>query len=109
MGSDPGSSTGKPSCGRVSRAGTCNCRSVWPCPHPSLARSRKVLENNEDALHAALHLPRRSVGLELVLVVPDQPLILVFLTEHAVADGEQLDVCSHEAAECVLRRAYNRL
>src|SRR4051794_15038023 len=80
-----------------------------PYPHPSLTRSRKVLDNGEDALYAALHLARRSVRLELVLVVPDSRLILVLLAEHAISDGKQVDVCSHEAAECVLWRAHNRL
>src|SRR5437868_13438809 len=63
--------------------------------------------------HAGSKLPGPDdaaglIGDERGFVVSLQAEVLVFFMQEAPADGERLDFRSHEAAECVLRRADDR-
>jgi hypothetical protein len=50
-----------------------------------------------------------SIGLELILVAQLERGVLFILAEHAIPDDKKLDFVAHEAAECVLRCAHDRL
>src|SRR5215510_16399040 len=50
-----------------------------------------------------------SIRREGVAVVPPQRRQLLLLAQHAVADGEHVELGSHEAAESILWRAHDRL
>src|SRR6516164_4869440 len=53
--------------------------------------------------------PRHSVRIEFVLIINLRCRVLLALQEIAVSGGENIDLRAHEAAECILRRANNRL
>jgi hypothetical protein len=51
----------------------------------------------------------QSVWFKCRAIIPPQPGILLGFMQYAAADYEQIKVIAHKAAECVLRRANDRL
>jgi hypothetical protein len=50
-----------------------------------------------------------SVGIEPIPVIKAQSQVLILFPQEEVADDERIDLATHEAAECIVGGATDRL